>query len=50
MPIYIFKNSIFEHLKAVVPGKGSEIQLTDAIQSVIASGKVVIGTQVKKMR
>lgn len=48
MPVYIFKNSIFEHLRAVLPGKGSEIQLTDAIQSIIASGKVVAGTRVRK--
>jgi UTP--glucose-1-phosphate uridylyltransferase len=35
MPLYIFEAEIFEALKATTPGKGGEIQLTDAIQRLI---------------
>jgi UTP--glucose-1-phosphate uridylyltransferase len=48
MPIYVFKNTIFDHLKKLAPGKANEIQLTDAIQSAISGGKVVIGVHLKK--
>jgi UTP-glucose-1-phosphate uridylyltransferase len=48
MPVYIFKSSIFGHLKGVAQGIGNEIQLTDAIQSVISSGGAVVGTRVNK--
>lgn len=41
-PVYLFRNSIFEALEKTEPGKGGEIQLTDAIQRIIASGKEVI--------
>jgi len=38
---YIFKPLIFEELKKVKPDKKGEIQLADAIQSVIKKGKTV---------
>lgn len=38
---YILKPSIFEHLRQVKPGAGGEIQLTDAIQSLLAQEKVM---------
>ncbi len=41
MPIYLFNQSIFNALKSIQPGKNNEIQLTDAIQSLIESGKNV---------
>jgi UTP--glucose-1-phosphate uridylyltransferase len=44
MPIYIFKPSIFEAIKATHPGKGGEIQLTDAIQRLIDAGHSVRAT------
>jgi len=48
MPIYIFRQSIFQALKKVKPGKGGEIQLTDAIQKLIDDGSKVIGIKLKK--
>ena len=33
---YVFEPSIFEHLKAVQPGAGGEIQLTDAMEASLA--------------
>jgi UTP--glucose-1-phosphate uridylyltransferase len=45
MPIYIFKSSIFKHLSQVKPDARGEIQLTDAIQSMIESGKKVLGVK-----
>lgn len=41
-PVYLFRTSIFEALEKTGPGKGGEIQLTDAIQRIIASGRKVI--------
>ena len=41
-PVYLFRPSIFDALEKARPGKGGEIQLTDAIQSIIESGKKVI--------
>jgi UTP--glucose-1-phosphate uridylyltransferase len=41
-PVYIFRQSIFEALEKIKPGKDGEIQLTDAIQELIDSGKKVI--------
>lgn len=35
MPIYLFNPVIFKALKKTLPGKGGEIQLTDAIQKLI---------------
>jgi len=41
MPIYIFNPVIFDALRSTLPGKGGEIQLTDAIQRIIDSGRHV---------
>jgi len=41
MPIYVFNQSIFTALENIQPGKNDEIQLTDAIQLLIDSGKNV---------
>jgi len=35
MPLYIFSPTIFDALKRTTPGKGGEVQLTDAIQRLI---------------
>ena len=43
---YVFSPEIFEHLAATRPGKGGEIQLTDAIQALIQRGGRVLGVQV----
>jgi len=39
MPIYLFNPLIFSALEKTQPGKNNEIQLTDAIQKLIESGK-----------
>jgi len=41
MPIYVFNESIFSALNQIQPGKNNEIQLTDAIQKLVESGKNV---------
>ncbi len=41
MPVYIFKETIFSALSSSKPGKSGELQLTDAIQSLCLSGKVM---------
>jgi UTP--glucose-1-phosphate uridylyltransferase len=41
MAIYAFDTHIMEALKAVPPGQGGEIQLTDGIQKLIESGRTV---------
>ena len=40
---YVFAPSIFDALAATEPGKGGEIQLTDAIRQVLAAGGRGIG-------
>jgi UTP--glucose-1-phosphate uridylyltransferase len=40
---YVFGPAIFDHLRRTPPGKGGEIQLTDAIRSLIAEGGKVLG-------
>ena len=45
MPIYIFRHSIFKHLSKVKTDNKGEIQLTDAIQSLIYVGKKVVGVK-----
>ena len=40
---YVFGPSIFEKLTGTKPGKGGEIQLTDAIQAVLAEGGKGVG-------
>jgi UTP--glucose-1-phosphate uridylyltransferase len=47
MPIYIFKYSIFSHLRKLDPDHRNEIQLTDAIGSILVNGKVV-ATEIKE--
>ena len=46
MPIYLLNQSIFDALENIKPGKNNEIQLTDAIQLLIDSGKNVKGIRV----
>jgi UTP--glucose-1-phosphate uridylyltransferase len=47
MPIYIFKNDLFVHLRKLNPDRRNEIQLTDAIGSILTNGKVV-ATEIRK--
>ena len=42
---YIFSSQIFPALHDTKPGKGGEIQLTDAIRGLIRNGEKVIGVQ-----
>jgi UTP--glucose-1-phosphate uridylyltransferase len=42
---YVFQPSIFDHLRAVGPGKGGEIQLTDAVARLIDKGGRVLGVR-----
>jgi UTP--glucose-1-phosphate uridylyltransferase len=48
MPIYVFTKDIFSALSKTAPGKGGELQLTDAIQKLITSGKPVIGVKLRE--
>jgi len=48
VPIYAFTPRIFEELARTKPGKGGEIQLTDAIQSLVAHRRRVFAVQLKK--
>jgi UTP--glucose-1-phosphate uridylyltransferase len=41
MPLYVMNRTIFEALDATPPGRGREIQLTDAIQRLIDTGQEV---------
>ncbi len=43
---YVFSPRIFECLKKTPPGKGDEIQLTDAIRMLILQGRKVLGVRV----
>lgn len=45
MPIYIFTKSIFDSLRSTRPGKGGELQLTDAIELLIKEGRKVLGVK-----
>src|SRR5262249_55517204 len=40
---YVFAPAIFDHLEKTSPGKGGEIQLTDAIRRLIQHGGKVVG-------
>ena len=40
---YVFSPAIFDYLEKTVPGKGNEIQLTDAIRDLIRGGGKVLG-------
>jgi len=44
-PVYIFQSHFFEALDKTKPGKGMEIQVTDAIQLVISQGNRVQATR-----
>jgi UTP--glucose-1-phosphate uridylyltransferase len=45
MPIYVFRPVIFETLEKTLPGKGGEVQLTDAIQMLIDRDFNVFGVR-----
>jgi len=47
VPIYVFQPIIFEALEKTSPGKGGELQLTDAIQKLIEWGSRVCAFQLK---
>ena len=49
MPFYSFSPDVFDHIKNVKSGYGNEVQLTDAIQSMIDSGKEVSYVVLKKV-
>jgi len=42
---YVFSPAIFDCLERTSPGKGDEIQLTDAVRLLIAEGRKVIGVR-----
>jgi UTP--glucose-1-phosphate uridylyltransferase len=42
---YVFSPAIFDYLEKTPPGKGGEIQLTDAIRLLIQSGRKVLGVR-----
>jgi len=42
---YVFSPSIFDCLRATRPGKGGEIQLTDAIRMLVEQGRRVLGVR-----
>lgn len=44
---YICRPSIFAYLEKTAPGKGNEIQLTDAIRALIQDGGRVLGVQLE---
>jgi UTP--glucose-1-phosphate uridylyltransferase len=46
-PVYIFKHSIFDAIKAAGRGVGGEMQLTDGIQRLVQSHKKVFGVELK---
>jgi len=48
MPIYIFHPVIFKALEKTLPGKGGEIQLTDAIQKLVDWGLNVYAVKLNK--
>jgi len=47
MPIYVFDPALFKALENTRPGKGGEIQLTDAIQTLIERGLKVYATKLR---
>ncbi len=42
---YVFSPAIFDYLERTAPGKGGEIQLTDAIRALLAEGGKVLGVR-----
>jgi len=45
---YVFSPAIFDYLKKTTPGKGGEIQLTDAIRALIRDGGRVLGIRLER--
>jgi len=45
---YVFSATIFDYLEETKPGKGDEIQLTDAIRALIADGRKALGVRLTK--
>lgn len=45
--VYAFKSSVFDAIASLEPSGRGEIEITDAIQSLVASGQRVIWSQVK---
>jgi UTP--glucose-1-phosphate uridylyltransferase len=45
-PLYLFRESIFDALQMTTPDRGGEIQLTDAIQMLVSSGKEVLAWEI----
>lgn len=45
---YVFAPALFEHLAQTRPGKGGEIQLTDAVRQLIKAGGKVLGMRLKQ--
>ena len=45
---YVFSPGIFAALQRTAPGKGGEIQLTDAIRLLIREGKKVLGMRLRQ--
>ena len=48
LPLYYFKSEIFSSLKKIKKGKGSEFQLTDAIQNLIKEKEKVLAITLNK--
>ena len=44
---YVFSPAIFDCLERTPPGKGDEIQLTDAIRMLIRDGRKVLGVRLR---
>ena len=44
---YVFSPAIFDCLEITPPGKGDEIQLTDAIRALIERGRTVLGVRLR---
>lgn len=47
---YLFEPAIFDHLAAVSPGKGGEIQLTDAMMALVGSGAPMHARRIRGQR
>ena len=48
LPLYYFKDDIFNSLKKIKPGRLNEYQLTDAIQKLIENNKKVVAIKLQK--
>jgi len=47
MPVYLFTDEVFNALSEIKPGRGGELQLTDAIQRLVTTGKRVVGVRLR---